>query len=178
MLEVVVNLTLAQLKEKFLIWESKNEVGGSENNQNIKMVANFAGSGLDDRRKKAFVKKSKRPTSDAAKKFSMECWNCGLAGHLKRDCPQPDRSESGGGGGGGSGYESSGGGKRAKFDKRDGGERGRREKYYGKQNKSPVKSILRKPSSPKSQSPSNSRHLQKHLLTQTETLMTISTVET
>jgi uncharacterized membrane protein YgcG len=112
MLEVMVGLTLPQLKERFLNWEPKHEVGGSAETTVVRSVANFAGSGLDNRRKKAFVKKTKAGYDNGGT-FTMECWNCGLSGHLKRDCPQPDNSESNPGGkrkGGGSGYESGGGG--------------------------------------------------------------------
>ena len=60
-LEVMVNLTLVQLKERFIDWEAKHEVVGAAEVQGrtVRAIANFAGSDLDNTRKKAFVKKTK-----------------------------------------------------------------------------------------------------------------------
>ena len=73
MLEVMVNLTLVQLKEKFINWEAKHEVGGAAEVQGtVRDIANFAGSGLDNTRKKAFVKKIKAGYKNEGAKFNLD----------------------------------------------------------------------------------------------------------
>ena len=157
MLGVMADLTLVQLKEKFLNWEMKNEVGG--NNETIiqappKSVANFANSGLKGPQKKAFVKKLNHGNEKvkSGAKFDMECWLCGNVGHLKRDCPYPDDSDN-------AGRKRNGGdqGSRGDFSKRARGSAG------GKFGKAKVdgklKSIIRKPKDQRSPSPS--RHPQR-----------------
>ena len=157
MLEVMVNLTLVQLKEKFINWEAKHEVGGAAEVQGtVRAIANFAGSGLDNTRKKAFVKKIKAGYKNEGAKFELDCWNCGLTGHLKRNCPQPDNSESSSRkrSSGGSGYESggSGGSNSGKYSRRGSSDQSSKKKFDGK-----LKSILRKPTDQR-RSPSPSRH--------------------
>ena len=68
MLLTMVNLTLVQLKEKFMSWEIKFEIGAGHG-ATERHVANFAGANYDDKRKKAFVKKVKSGRTKAKQIF-------------------------------------------------------------------------------------------------------------
>ena len=86
MLEATANLTLILLKEKVLNWEMKNEIGGDDQGQ-ARFVANFTGSGFDQKRKKAFVKKIKsganRDQANSSSFSTIICYNCDGEGHMK-----------------------------------------------------------------------------------------------
>ena len=89
-LSTLTNLTLAVLKEKFQNWELKFEIGG-ESEGPKHQVANLVG--MNNTIKKAYGKKVKsgRGAKDNVQKL---CFNCGSPDHFKRDCPQPDQTES------------------------------------------------------------------------------------
>ena len=112
MLLTTANLTLLQLREKLLNWETRFEVGGrAKETGTRRQVVNFAGTGYGNQ-KKSFVRKLKSDRhadqANFGEKAPIICWDCQQEGHLKRDCPQSTNSGSSFGRkrGGGSGYDS------------------------------------------------------------------------
>ncbi len=94
-LEVMVNLTLAQVKEKFLCWENKMEIESSD--IACRQVVLFTGSGSHNNQKHKNVKKVKS-ARDVDQAFAsvhgssnsnsgVICYDCGVAGHFRNECP-------------------------------------------------------------------------------------------
>jgi len=146
MLQSMTNLTLVLLKEKFLSWESKYEIGGDSGSS--RQVANFAGSNLDAKRKKAWVKKVKAGHNKDQANYAgtIICYECEQEGHMRRDCPQLNNSESSGRRKFGGNVDGGGGGQnnfKAARHNNSGGNQFSGKKNFGGPN-GKIKSILRK----------------------------------
>jgi len=144
-LSTISNLTLVVLKEKFQNWELKFEIElGAEGAK--RDVANFAGN-------QSFGKKAK-PGRGGKDKDQKLCFNCGSPDHFKRDCPQPDQSESNFGRkrNAGSAYgPGDGGGANNKFKQSRRENKGQSQNnHFGKKiDGKIIKSIMRKPAGAK-----------------------------
>ncbi len=68
-------LNSCAVKRKVYQLGSKHEVGGAAEVQGtVRAIANFAGSDLDNTRKKSFVKKIMAGYNNGGAKFELDCW--------------------------------------------------------------------------------------------------------